>query len=178
MNTMFSSKVSPEVDRIIKPIIMDMTNIDIAQQQNPIITNQTEPPEIKRRKRRCVHITFNGQDFVVRAKKTEDGKLVCPVCGQEIGQDFTEEAIQDYFNCLKRVNQLLFFGMLKGMMAGPLNGCIILKELLPDAAKLHKELNQFVNKESQSNNSLDNIGREYATSDIYKNITGFHGGVY
>jgi hypothetical protein len=172
---MFNNKVSPEVDRLIKPIIMDMTQIDIAQQQNPIINNQTEPQDIKRRKRRCVHITFNGQDFVIRAKTLEDGRLVCPVCGQEIGQEFNDDAVDDYFRCLKRVNQLLFFGMLKGMMAGPIQGCLVLKELIPDAAKLHKELNMFVNKESQSNDSLENIGMEYATSDMHKNITGYHG---
>ena len=174
--SMFGNKVSPEVDRLIKPIIMDMTQIDIAQQQNPIITTQNEPQDIKRRKRRCVHITFNGNDFVIRAKTLDDGRLICPVCGQEIGQDFGEEAVEDYFRCLKRVNQLLFFGMLKGMMAGPIQGCIALKELLPDAAKLHKELNQFVSKEDKSNNSLENIGSEYAISNMHKNLTGFHGG--
>lgn len=173
--SMFNNKVSPEVDRLIKPIIMDLTNIDITQKEHPIINNQTEPPEIKRRKRSCVHITYNGKDFVVRARKLDDGRLICPVCQQEIGTEFNEEAIQDYFNCLKRVNQLLFFGMLKGMMAGPIQGCLALKNLLPDAARLHKELNQFVNKEAQTDNSLQNIGDEYSVSDAFKNITGFYG---
>lgn len=170
------SKVSPEVDRIIKPIIADMTQIDITQQNNPDILKNNEPAEIKRRKRRCVHITWNGSDFVARPKKRDDGKLVCAVCGQEIGTEFNDDAVDDYFRCLKRVNQLLFFGMLKGMMAGPIAGCIMLKETLPDAAKLHRELNEFVSKENKSNNALENIGAEYQSSDLYRNITGFYSG--
>lgn len=172
---MMQNRISPEVDRIIKPIIMEMTNIDLAEQQNPMVSSQQEPPELRRLKRKCVHITFNGTDFVIRPKKDETGELVCPVCKQPIGTEFNEEAIQDYFRCLRRVNQLLFFGMLKGMMAGPIQGCLTLKDLLPDAAKLHKELNAFVSKENKDSNAFDNIGAEYQTSDIYRSITGFYG---
>lgn len=173
---MIANKVSPEVDRIIKPIIFEMTNIDIAHQQNPMINPNNEPENIKRMKRRCVHITYNRGDFQIRAKKLEDGRLVCPVCGQEIGTEFTEEAIQDYFKCLKRVNQLLFFGMLKGMIAPCVSGCIALKEMIPDAAMLHKQLNSFVTRENKDSDALSNLGQEYSTSDLYKNITGFYGG--
>jgi len=171
-----NNQVSPEVDRIIKPIIMDMTQIDIAQQQNPLINKNNEPNEIKRLKRRCVHITFNGSDFVIRARTQEDGRLVCPVCGQEIGTEFNDDAIDDYFRCLKRVNQACLFGLLKGLGPGPLMGFITLKEMLPDAAKIHKELNIMASKENKDNNALGNIGAEYATSNMWANLTGYYGG--
>jgi hypothetical protein len=167
-------KISPEVDRVIKPIIAELTEIDMTQKMNPMITPNNESQEIKRKKRRCVHITWNGSDFIPRVVK-KDGVLKCAVCGQEIGTEFTEDAVEDYFRCLKRVNQLLFFGMLQGMLAGPIQGCITLKEVLPDAAKLHKELNMYVGRENRSADSIENIGDEYRTSNDDRNLTGFHG---
>ena len=170
-----NNQPSPEVDRIIKPIIMDMTQIDIVQQNNPLISKNNETNEIKRMKRRCVHITFNGSDFVIRARMQEDGRFVCAVCGQEIGTEFNDDAIDDYFRCLKRVNQACLFGLLNGMQAGPLTGLIALKEMIPDAAKLHKELNIVASKENKDNNAIANIGSEYATGNVFGNITGFYG---
>jgi hypothetical protein len=167
--------VSPDVDRVIKPIIIDMTNISIAEQMDPTIKNN-EPENRKRLKRKCVHITYNQNqtDFVIRARKQEDGKFVCAVCGQEIGTEFNDDAIDDYFRCLKRVNQLCLFGLLHGMPANYLYGIIALKEMLPDVARIHKELNVVVSKENKDNNALDNLGAEYASSS-WNNITGFYG---
>jgi hypothetical protein len=166
---------SPEVDRIIKPIIMDMTRIALIQENNPQITENNEDKNIKRMKRRCVHITWNGSGFVVRARM-KDGKLICPVCNQEIGTEFDDDAIDDYFRCLKRVNQACLFGLLNGLAAGPLQGFIFLKEMLPDAARIHKQLNIIANKENKDNNAIGNIGSEYDTGSVYNNITGYYGG--
>jgi hypothetical protein len=171
------NRPSPEVDRIIKPIIMDMTKIDLIQQNNPQINSNNEDKNIKRMKRRCVHITWDGvSNFTIRARMQDDGRFVCAVCGQEIGTEFDDDAIDDYFRCLKRVNQACLFGLLNGMSAGPLQGFIALKEMLPDAAKVHRELNIIASKENKDNNAIANIGSEYATGNVFGNITGYYGG--
>lgn len=173
---MYRQTISPEVEQVIKPIIYQMTQIDIVQEQNPAVNPNNEPPEIRRLKRDCVHITYRNNKFAYRVSKDEaSGCLVCAVCKQKIGTKFNEEPIEAYKRCLEAVNQLMFFGMLNGMRAELIAACITLKRMLPDAMTLHKQLNAFVSRENKSDDALNNLGSEYQTSDIYRNITGYTG---
>jgi hypothetical protein len=47
--------------------------------------------------------------------------------------------------------------------------------MLPDAARLHKALNQYVAKDDKDQNVKDNLGAEFATNELYRSITGFTG---
>jgi hypothetical protein len=70
------------------------------------------------------------------------------------------------------VNQLVFFGLLNGLRAEPLETLISVKTQLPAAAQLLKELNQYVKNETQNNNDASNIGTEYAIPNQFRSITG------
>ena len=71
------------------------------------------------------------------------------------------------------VNQLVFFGLLNGLRAEPLETLISVKTQLPAAAQLLKELNQYVKNETQNNNDASNIGTEYALPSQLRSITRF-----
>ena len=75
MNTL---KIDPQVDAVIKPIIYEMTKIDIAQQSNPVIGPDNEPKVYKEKKKECVHITYDGNDFRLRTEMTPEGKTCMP----------------------------------------------------------------------------------------------------
>jgi hypothetical protein len=168
-------RISPEVDQVIKPIIGEMSKIALIEENMTEVDTNNVPMEVKLAKRRCVHIIWRKNDFVVTVKPDKDGKMKCPLCGATIGTDFGEEAVDDYFKCLERVNQLLFFGMFKGLQAAPIMGLIRLKEMLPDAARLQRALNQYVLKDEKDQSINDAIGAEFATNDLYRSITGFTG---
>jgi hypothetical protein len=175
MSNKIQQRISPEVDQVIKPCITAMSDIALVEENMGEIDQGNVSPAVKMAKRRCVHIIWRKGDFVVTVKPVEGNKMVCSVCGAEIGTEFNDDAIDDYFNCLKRVNQLLFFGMFKGLQARPIQGLIALKEMLPDAARLHKAMNQFVAKDDKDQNVKDNLGAEFATNELYRSITGFTG---
>lgn len=164
-------KIHPAVDALIKPIISEMTRIDIAQQTNPIIGSHNEPEYVKEMKKSCVHITFDGNDYRLRTEKTADGKLVCRVCGREIATKFDNSGVETLTNAIKVINQLLLFGMLNGLKAEPIATLISLKKTLPAAAQLLKELNEYVKHDEASADAERNIGLEYNTPGTFRSIT-------
>lgn len=173
-----SMKIHPSVDAIIKPIIAEMTKIDLAQQTNPIIGAHNEPEYIKEAKKSCVHITFDGTDYRPRIEKTADGKLLCRVCGREINTKFDKTAVDTLVEANKVINQLLFFGMINGLKAEPIANLISLKRTIPAAAQLLSELNEYVKRDESSTDSERNIGLEYNSGNPalnFRGITGFTG---
>lgn len=165
-----SLKIHPSVDALIKPIIETMTKIDIAQQSNPLVGSHNEPDYIKEAKKSCVHITFDGSDYKIRADKTSDGRLVCQVCGREIATAFDKNAVDILMQATKIINQIAFFGMLNGLMAEPLATLISIKRTLPAAAQLLSELNEYVKRDESNADTVNNIGVEYNTPG-FRSIT-------
>lgn len=165
-----SMKIHPSVDALIKPIVYEMTKIDIAQQTNPIIGSHNEPDYIKEAKKSCVHITFDGNDYRLRTEKRGD-KLYCTVCGREINTKFDKSAVDTIMESIKVVNQLLLFGMLNGLKAEPIATLISLKRTLPSVAQILSELNEYVKIDEQSADSEKNIGIEYNTPGTFRSIT-------
>lgn len=108
-----SMKIHPQVDALIKPIIYEMTRIDLAQQTNPLIGSKNEPEAIKEKKKECVHITYDGNEYRLRTEKTADGRLVCRACGHEINTKFDDAAVNLLKDATKVIDQLLLFGMLQ-----------------------------------------------------------------
>lgn len=163
-------KIHPSVDALIKPIISTMTKIDIAQQSNPIVGSHNEPEYIKEAKKSCVHITYDGSDYKFRAVETDDGRLVCQVCGREIATKFDKSAVDTLMEATKIINQIVFFGMLNGLKAEPLATLISLKRTLPAAAQLLAELNEYVKRDESNSDAVSNIGNEYNTPS-FRSIT-------
>lgn len=173
-----SMKIHPSVDAIIKPIIAEMTKIDIAQQTNPIIGAHNEPEYVKEAKKACVHITFDGQEYRPRVEKTADGKLICRVCGREINTKFDKSAVDTLMEANKIYNQVLFFGLINGLKAEPIAMLISLKKINPAVAQLLSELNEYVKRDESSTDSERNIGIEYNSGNPtlnFRGITGFTG---
>jgi hypothetical protein len=166
-------RIHPSVDAIIKPIVYDMTKIDISQKTNPIIGKNNEPDFIKEMKKRCVHIIFDNGEYRPAVKKNENGELVCSACGRKINIKFDSTAVDTIMDCISVINQLTFFGLLNGLRAEPLETLISIKTQLPAAAQLLKELNLYVKNETQNDNDAANIGTEYALPSQLKSITRF-----
>lgn len=166
-----NNKIAPDVRALISPIVYNMTKINIAQTQQKRMYNKiNESEEIQLQKRRCVHILYDGSGFSIAATR-QDGKLVCKCCGREIGTDFSDEAVNKIAAAIPVINQLVLFGMLKGLDAQPLNNMILLKTLLPDAAKLMKNLNDFVSRDNAAVSVQDNVGAEYQADLFNMGIT-------
>ena len=164
-----NKKIHPSVEALVKPIIHEMTKIDLTQQYNPMIGAHNENEFTRERKKECVHITFDGNDYKLRTEKTEDGKVVCAVCGREINTTFDNSAVETLLEANKVINQVLLFGMLNGLRAEPIAALISMKKLMPSVAQLCKELNEYVKQTENTSDSLKNIGAEYDSSF---NITG------
>ena len=162
--------IHPEVEAVIKPIIYNMGRIYYAQQTNPILGPHNEPEEVKKWKRMCVHIIFEHDGYVLKTKKTQDGKLVCAACGRTINTKFDANAVQKIVDAIEVINQTVLFGMLNNLNARPLATLIDLKEKLPGAAQLQKELNEYVKRDNSSAENAANIGAEYAIPN-YRSIT-------
>jgi len=167
-----NSKIHPSVDAVIKPIVYEMTRIDVAQKTNPILGSNNEPDYIKEAKKRCVHIVFENGEYRLAAEKNSEGKLVCRVCGRTINMAFDDSAVKKISDCIDVINQLLFFGMLNGLRAEPIQTLISLKSVLPGASQLLKELNDYVKRENASADAASNIGTEYAIPNQFRSITG------
>ena len=170
MNNNNGLKIKPAVDAVIKPIINEMTHIDVAQKTNPIIGTQNEPDYVKEAKKRCVHIVFENGQYQLATAKNSEGKLVCRACGRVIGTKFDDTAIQKIMDCIEVINQIQFFGMLNNLKAEPLNTLIDLKRMLPAAAQLLKELNEFVKRDNAAADDASNLGSEYVIPG-FNNIT-------
>lgn len=162
-----SLKIHPQVDAVIKPIVYEMTRINIAQKTNPIIGSHNEPEYVKETKKKCVHIVFENGEYKLATEKNADGKLVCTACGRVINTKFDDNAVKTLTDAIEVINQLLLFGMLNGLRAEPIEALISLKSMLPAASKLLKELNEYVKRDNASANDASNIGAEYN----YRSIT-------
>ena len=166
-------KINPAVDAVIKPIVYDMTRIDIAQRTNPIIGTHNEPDYIKETKKRCVHIIFENGEYRLATAKNSEGKLVCRACGRTIGVKFDSSAVDTLTNAIEVINQLLLFGMLNGLRAEPIETLISLKSTLPAAAQILKELNEYVKRDNAAADDAGNFGTEYATPGTFRSITSY-----
>lgn len=165
-------KIHPSVDAVIKPIVYEMTRVEIAQRTNPIIGSQNEPDYIKEIKKKCVHIIFENGEYRLAAQKDNEGNLVCRACGRKIGTKFDDTATQKITDCIEVINQLLLFGMLNGLRAEPIQTLISIKMTLPAANQLLSELNKFVKRDNAAANEASNIGTEYAIpGDRYNPLT-------
>ena len=164
-------KIHPSVDAIIKPIVYEMTRIDIAQKTNPIIGSQNEPDYIKETKKKCVHIIFENGEFRLATQKNVEGKLVCRACGRVIGTKFDQSSVDTISNAIEVVNQVLLFGLLNGLRAEVIQTLISIKAVLPSVNQLLSELNDYVKRDNAAANDASNIGTEYAIPNQYRNIT-------
>ena len=168
----YGEKFDPMVFGVIDPIIDACTNIDLAQRTNPALKDQNEPDAVKEMKKRCVHIIKENGEFR-RAAEKKDGKLICRVCGREINTSFTEEdTVKVLQNAISVINQLLFFGLFKGLSAGPVKTLIDIKAVLPGVISRCEELNKFVTAENKSAETAANIGGEYAINNM-RSITSY-----
>lgn len=161
---MTSNKIHPSVDALIKPIVHEMTKIYLTEKQNPVIGQHNEPPYIKEMKKACVHIVFEGNEFKIPHHRDENGKLICDACGREIATKFDNTAVDKITDCITVINQLLFFGMINGLKAEPINTLISLKKALPGVAQLMRELNEYIKREEATKDSERNIGAEYSSA--------------
>lgn len=168
-------KIHPDVDNIIKPIVYDMTRIDIAQRTNPIVGTHNEPDYIKEMKKKCVHIIFKDGEFRLATQKNSEGKLVCSACGRVIGTKFDASATDKLEAAIEVVNQVLFFGLLNGLRAEPIQSLISIKATMPSVIQLAKELNDYVKRDNAAANDTANIGAEYAMPNQYRSITSLGG---
>jgi hypothetical protein len=164
-------KIHPSVDAIIKPIVYEMTRIDIAQKTNPIIGSQNEPDYIKETKKKCVHIIFENGEFRLATQKNAEGKLVCRACGRVIGTKFDQSSVDTISSAIEVVNQVLLFGLLNGLRAEVIQTLISIKAVLPSVNQLLSELNDYVKRDNAAANDASNIGTEYAIPNQYRNIT-------
>lgn len=165
------TKISPDVIQAVKPIIDDMSRIDIEQRMNTSLGPHNEPIAVKEIKKSCVHIVWNGKDFQIAVKRTDDGRLVCAACGREIYNKFDKSSVDKIMDAIPVINQVMFFGMLSGMKAEPIKTLISLKRILPSVAQLAHELNEYVSRSDKSSEALDNIGAEYKTPQLFAGIT-------
>lgn len=171
-----SLKIHPSVDAVIKPIIYEMTRIDVAQQTDPILSNsRNEPEQIRDIKKKCVHIIYDKGAFRMAVSKNKDGDLVCRACGRKIYQKFDESGVKILMDAIEVINQTLLFGMLNNLMAEPISTLISVKRVLPDIAQLHKELCDFVKKDNKAAESASNIGDEYYMPSQFGGITSYNG---
>jgi len=158
-------KATKAVLDVINPIIEGMTKIFEANKHaRPIIGGgQYDNERITMCKRDCVHVILDSQTgkFVLAAKKTNEGKLVCAACGKEISTEFGEDAQQTLVDAEKIINQIVIFGMMNGLHVEPLKTLISIKHVWPDIIKLSNELGEFANRSSTSSDSLGDIGKEY-----------------
>lgn len=168
-------EINPSVDAIVKPIIFEMTKIDITQKTNPIIGKQNEPDYIKEIKKRCVHVIYDNGEYHPSVQKNEQGELYCRVCGRKINTKFDEASVHKISDCVEVINQLVFFGLLNGLRAEPIEALISIKAQLPAAAKLLSELNNFVKNVNNDNNSAGSIGAEYVIPSQLRSITSYRG---
>lgn len=165
------NKLNPSVDAIVRPIIHDMTQIKIAQATNPLISKNNEPENIKQYKKKCVHVVFDGKEYVIDTDRNAKGELVCETCGRKINTTFGKEEIEILNKSITILDQMVLFGLVKGLRAEPLQLLIQLKSSMPSAITLMNELSTFINEEDKANSTMINIGSEYANPGNFGRIT-------
>jgi hypothetical protein len=154
-------KISPNVQRLITPIMSRMTSIYLAEQQNPIIGAQNRGDQYKREKQECVHFIFNGNTPECKLIKTDDGRLKCSACGREIYAKFDGSNVNALLEARKVVEQIMWFGMINRLNPDVVAACIDMKKMLPDLAQIAAELNEYVKREENNIDTVQNIGAEY-----------------
>lgn len=165
------NQVSPAVIEMLKPIIDAMTTVNMRQKFDQSLGPHTESHDVKEMKKKCVHVIFEDNDYHLAVKRQENGMLKCTVCGREINTKFDKDAVDTLMAAIPVLNGLVMFGMLIGLRPEPLNMLISLKSVLPSAAQLQLELNQFVNKTDKNADAVNNLGMEYQTPDLFNSIT-------
>lgn len=164
-------KLNQSVDAIVRPIIHDMTQIKVAQATNPLVSRGNEPEYVKQYKRKCVHIVFDGKEYKTDVRRNNKGELYCEACGHKINTTFGKEELDALNKALEIVDQMVLFGLVKGLRAEPLQLLIQLKTALPSATNLMSELSTFVNEEEKISSNMINIGSEYADSGFGRTTT-------
>lgn len=161
-------KINPNVQRILTPIINDMTTIHMIEMSSPLIGVNNRGDQYKREKQSCVHMIFNGNSAYpeCQLEKTADDKLRCRVCGREVYAKFDGHNVEMLLDARKVVEQVLFFGMVNNMTPEIVQACIDMKRMLPDLAQVTSELNEFVKREDSNNDAIGNIGDEYRSQTI------------
>lgn len=157
-------KVNKDVVEVISPIIEGMTRIyETNKHTKPLVGGQFDNDNVTMLKRDCVHIILDLQNgkYTLAAKKTNDGKLVCQACGREISTEFGDNAVAKLADAEKVINQIVIFGMMNGLDVKAVKTLISIKHVLPDVMKLAGELGVFVQKSSNSTESLGDIGSEF-----------------
>jgi len=168
-------RIHPSVDAVIKPIIYEMTKIDIAQTTDPIIgSSRNEPEQVKEIKKRCVHIIYDKGNFRLAVHKDAHGDYVCRACGRKINAQFDETAVKKITDAIEVINQLLLFGMLNGLKAEPIDTLISLKATLPAAAQLMKELNEYIKRDNKAAENAASLGSEFNIPSQYRGITQYN----
>ena len=117
-----------------------------------------------------VHYVCRNGQFVPDISH-HDNKLICDSCGAVIKGDFNEcnEAVFDEF--LAILNQMVVYGITKGMRHTVLSAIISMKINVPATKTLYKQLTNYVNH-SATCESYDQIGSEYVAYDKISTITG------
>lgn len=154
-------KISPNVQRLITPIMTRMTSIYLAEQQNPVIGAQNRGDQYKREKQECVHFIFNGNTPECKLVKLDDGRLKCTACGREIYTKFDGSNVNALLEARKVVEQVMWFGMINRLNPDVVAACIDMKKMLPDLAQIAAELNEYVKREENNIDTVQNIGAEY-----------------
>lgn len=169
-------RIHPSVDAVIKPIIQEMTRIWRAKQYDPnmIGVTKNENEFIKEKKKECVHLIYDTDinEYRMATKRDKDNGLICEACDREINTKFDESAVKTLTDAVKVVNQLLLFGMVNGLRAEPIAALISLKKMLPAAAQLLKELNEYVARDNKASESTANIGDIYGPG-AFRSISSY-----
>lgn len=154
-------KVNPQVKALIDPIARAMTEISWAEKTYPVYGQRNETKEVIAWKKRCVHYIYEGQELALALEKNSEGKLICSACQREINIVFDESTWKTLANCIPVLNQMVIFGMVNGLDAGPLQAIINMKEQMPAIITVCKELCEFVKKENINADPANNIGSVY-----------------
>ena len=113
------------------------------------------------RNRECVHIIFNGSTPEVKLDKTSDGRLKCAACGREVYAKFDGTNVNALLEARKVIEQIMFFGMINDLNPDIVSACIEMKKMIPDLAQIAAELNEYVKREENNIDTVQNIGAEY-----------------
>lgn len=159
-------RINPDVKALISPIMERATWIYMTEQQNKVNIGNNRGEQYTEDKLRCVHLIWNNGYPQPMTYRTSDGKLKCKVCGREIGTEFNEGAVKSLLEARKVVEQLMFFGMTNNMRADRVDLCIKMKEILPMIATMVAELNEYVTRENNNVDTINNVGVEYQVPNI------------
>ena len=154
-------KLTPDVQRLIAPIVNRMTAVYLQESMYPVIGHQKGNDPNKQLKQECVHFIMNGSAPECALVRTADDKLKCKACGREIAINFDGTNVETLLAARKVVEQVMFFGMINKLNKDYIAACIDIKKALPVVAQLASELNDFVKRENADADTVSNLGAEY-----------------